>query len=190
MAYFKDTIQKQYRRPGALIESRIDPIATLKSLVQTASESLLDYYTRALEVFRICAVVQGPDTSASEEFVRILALTQYVDGIHSSELRYKSMEMGVGEAKDIFEAFKIIQRAQSLLDNLKKEKQDEVLCSLMAQATLNTSAPHRSGRSYQQHQAHSVPQSAPQSAPSVPQAAPAIQNHTQPYPQPQPSVQP
>ena len=66
VAYFKDTLQKQYfvaKSP----ETQISIDLTLQSLVQKASESNADYYTRALEVFRDCTVVQGPAASASEK---------------------------------------------------------------------------------------------------------------------------
>jgi hypothetical protein len=57
----------------------------------------------------------------------MLAIKQYINRIHSSELRYKAKEMGISEATEVYEAYQIIQRAQALLDDLKKEKQDEAL---------------------------------------------------------------
>jgi hypothetical protein len=168
VAYFKDTLQKQYfvaKSP----ETQISIDLTLQSLVQKDSESNADYYARALEVFRDCTVVQGPAASASEKHFRMLAMKQYINGIHTSELRYKAKEMGISETTEVYEAYKVIQRAQALLDDLQKEKQDEAFRSLMAQTTLHASThQNRPARQYQQ------PQLVPQPAPVTPAAAPSV----------------
>jgi hypothetical protein len=191
IVYFKDTLQKQYfvaKSP----ETQISVDLTLQSLVQKASESNADYYARALEVFRDCTVVQGPAASASEKHFRMMAMKQYINGIHASELRYKAKEMGISKTVEVYEAYKVIQRAQALLDDLKKEKQDEALRSLMAQTTLHTSThQNRPARSYQQPQPQLVPQPAPVTPAALPSVAPpaAPTNPVNPQ-QYQPPVQP
>ena len=185
VAYFKDTLQKQYfvaKSP----ETQISVDLTLQSLVQKASESNADYYARALEVFRDCTVVQGPAASASEKHFRMLAMKQYINGIHTSELRYKAKEMGISETTEVYEAYKVIQRAQALLDDLQKEKQDEAFRSLMAQTTLHAST-HQNRPVWQYQQPQLVPQ--PYQSPVQPQVQqPQVQQL--PAPSAQPNQQP
>jgi hypothetical protein len=115
----------------------------------------------------------------------MLAMKQYINGIHTSELRYKVKEMGISETTEVYKAYKVIQRAQALLDDLQKEKQDEAFRSLMAQTTLHAPThQNRPVRQYQQPQPQLVPQPAPvtPAAPSVaPPAASTNPNNTPPY---------
>ena len=55
----------------------------------------------------------------------MLAMKQYINGIYTLELRYKAKEMGISKTTEVYKAYKVIQRAQALLDDLQKEKQDE-----------------------------------------------------------------
>jgi hypothetical protein len=117
----------------------------------------------------------------------MLAMKQYINGIHTSELRYKAKEMGISETTEVYEAYKVIQRAQALLDDLQKEKQDEAFRSLMAQTTLHASThQNRPARQYPQPQPQLVPQ--PYQSPVQPQVqqppAPSAQPNQQPLPFP------
>jgi hypothetical protein len=41
----------------------------------------------------------------------MLAMKQYINGIHTLELRYKAKEMGISKTTEVYEAYKVIQRA-------------------------------------------------------------------------------